>query len=101
MKVPFTKVLKQENESTRSIESVVWQRKYFVEKSQDHPCTEKSCCHLSCLDCNVCSHIFRCQCTDYRIKGKNCKHIQLLSRYMLQSEENNEGEHREESVEVK
>ena len=72
-----------------------------MEKSQDHPCTEKSSCRLSCLDCNVCSHMFRCQCVDYLIKGNICKHIHLLSRYMLQSVENNEGQHREESAEVR
>ena len=51
MNVPFTKVLKQNIESTWTIESVVGKREYFVEKSQDHPSTEKSSCRLSCLDC--------------------------------------------------
>ena len=108
MNVPFAKVLKQQNERTWIIESAVGKRiikhiisEYFVEKSQDHPCTEKCSCRLSCLDYNVCSRMFRCQCADYLIKCNICKYIHLLSRYMLQSEENNEGQHREESAEVR
>ena len=101
MNVPFTKVLRQQNERTWKIESVVGKREYFVEKNQDHPCIEKSSCRLSCINCNVCSHMFRCQCTDYLVKGNICKHIHLLSPYMLQSEENNEGQHSEESAEIK
>ena len=57
--VSFTKVLRQQNESTWIIESVVRKREYFVEKNQDHPCTEKNSCRLSCLNCNVCPHMFR------------------------------------------
>ena len=101
MNVPFTKVLKQQNEGTWIIESAVGKREYFAEKSQDHPCTEKCSCRLSCLDCNVCPRMFRFQCADYLIKGNIYKHIHLLSRYMLQSEENNEGQHREESAEIR
>ena len=41
MNVPFTKVLRQQNESTWIIESVAGQREYFLKKSQDHSCTEK------------------------------------------------------------
>ena len=99
--VPFTKVLRQQNESTWIIESVVGKREYFVEKNQDYPCTEKNSCRLSCINCNICSHMFRCQCADYLVKGNICKHIYLLPRYMLQSGENNEGQHREESAEIK
>ena len=37
MKVPFKKVLRQQNEGTWMIEPVVGKREYFIEKSQDHP----------------------------------------------------------------
>ena len=101
MNVPFTNVLKQQNEWTWVIESAVGKHEHVVEESQNHPRTEKSSCRLSCLDCNVCSHMFRCQCVDYLKKGNICKHIHLLSCYMLQSEENNEGQHTEESAHVR
>ena len=45
--------------------------------------------------------MFRCQCADYLVNGNICEDIYLLSRYMLQSEENNKGQHREESAEIK
>ena len=45
--------------------------------------------------------MFRCQYADYLIKGNICKYIQLLSRYILQSEENNERQHRKESTEIR
>ena len=47
MNVPFTKVLRQQNESTWIIESVVGKREHFVEKSQYHPSTENvlAACH--------------------------------------------------------
>ena len=45
--------------------------------------------------------MFRCQCADYLMKGNICKHIHLLSRYTLQSEENNKGQYREESADVR
>lgn len=64
------------------IESVAGKREYFVEKSQDKPCTEKKGCRFLCLVCNVCSHIFSCQSTDYLIKVNISKHIHLLSRYI-------------------
>ena len=60
MNVPLTKVLRQQNESTWIIEPVVGKREYFVEKNQNHPCTEKSSCRLLCLNCNAYSHVFRC-----------------------------------------
>ena len=45
--------------------------------------------------------MFRCQCADYLVKGNICTHIHALSRYMLQSEENNEGQYRQEGAEVR
>ena len=45
--------------------------------------------------------MLRCQCADYLLKGNICKHIYLLFRYILQSEENNEGQHREGSAKVR
>ena len=45
--------------------------------------------------------MFRCQCAAYLIKGNICKHIPLLARYMLQSKENSEGQHRQQSAEIR
>ena len=45
--------------------------------------------------------MFRCQCADYLVKGNICKHIHLLACYMLQSKENNEGQRRKQSAEIR
>ena len=46
--VPLTKVLRQQNDSTWMIESVVGKRECFVEKNQGDPCPEKTLapCHV-------------------------------------------------------
>ena len=51
--------------------------------------TNKECphnCSLKRADCNICVHIYYCDCPDALIKGTICKHIRLVARYRSEVE---------------
>ncbi|KAL4082867.1 hypothetical protein QTP88_029521 [Uroleucon formosanum] len=49
---------------------------YDVSKVQDICDTDN--CKLKCRLCNICTHIFICECPDFIIRSNICKHIHLI-----------------------
>ena len=56
---------------------------------QRESCTDASC-SLRCQRCNICVHIFLCNCPDSLIRSTICKHVHLLQTVLAteQSKEN-------------
>ena len=44
-------------------------------------CPQK--CSMLCPECNICIHMFTCNCADALIRTTICKHIHLVARYTL------------------
>ena len=38
-------------------------------------------CSIRCPECNICVHMFSCNCADSLIKSSICKHIHLVARF--------------------
>ncbi|XP_041456018.1 uncharacterized protein LOC121408572 [Lytechinus variegatus] len=72
------------SDSRWSVQSSDGQHYYLVEK------VAASCspiCQLACKACGVCVHGFSCSCIDGVVRGTLCKHVHLVCRSLLSSEE--------------
>ena len=78
-KLSFGKI-SEAPENTYIIESEDGARKYRV-KRMLNKCVSSNC-KMICRECNTCTHLYSCTCTDYLLKGNICKHIHLLHRYI-------------------
>lgn len=66
-------------ENVLSIKSSDGKNVYEVQRVQDQ-CPEHPACRLSCQECNICVHLYVCNCPDSLILHTICKHIHLVQR---------------------
>ena len=62
------------------------QQKYFVTHETE---TFPHQCYLRCNDCQICIHMFSCNCADSLIHNTICKHIHLVARQLFLKFKNN------------
>lgn len=60
---------------------------YKVSKLLD-ACNERQNCQLKCQECNICVHMYVCNCPDSLIATTICKHIHLVCRSSTSQDEN-------------
>ncbi len=51
----------------------------------NNKCSEKMC-EMLCAECQICTHMFSCNCTDYLVLSTMCKHIHLVQRSLVSLE---------------
>lgn len=89
-----SKSTKLSTDSVVGVEKGKWQvksedgkRSYNIMK-QCESCTDASCI-LRCQRCNICVHMFLCNCPDSLIQGTICKHVHLLQTVLKQENKEN------------
>ena len=53
---------------------------YEVSRVNDR-CPENMC-NMVCSECQICTHVFACNCSDYLVLSTMCKHIHLVQRFI-------------------
>ena len=41
-------------------------------------------CNMKCSECEICVHMYMCNCTDFLILSTMCKHIHLVQRSLAE-----------------
>ena len=77
LKLCKTQVSETDHPLTWKVQSTDGKNSYSVTLVQD-TCPEN--CLLCCPECNICVHMFMCNCADALIRTTICKHIHLVSR---------------------
>lgn len=49
---------------------------------------ESHCCLLTCKQCKICIHDFKCSCLQYRASHKLCKHVHLVNIHVMKYMQN-------------
>ena len=73
------------NNNTWSVQSSTDSNQSYTVEREAHECDSK--CALRCQECNVCVHMYSCNCSDALIHHTICKHIHLVASSNHQSEE--------------
>ncbi len=75
MKLPLHLVQKTDEFLTWEVKSADGNNSYHVVQQNDI-CPYN--CYVKCTDCNVCIHMYSCDCPDSLIRATICKHVHLL-----------------------
>ena len=73
------------NDNTWSVQSSTDSNQWYTVERDAHECDSK--CALRCQECNVCVHMYSCNCSDALIHHTICKHIHLVASSNHHSEE--------------
>ena len=86
LKLSYAQVSETEQPSTWEVQSCDGKNKYFV--SLVHITCPHNC-SISCAECNICVHMFMCNCADASIRTTICKHIHLVARFSSENSNSN------------
>ena len=78
LRMPFTKMQNTGDATKFIIQSEDGNRNYDVGKVAGK-CSSTNC-RMTCVECNICSHQYTCNCTDFLLRSNICKHIHFLHR---------------------
>lgn len=76
IKSPDIKIERMSSTSWRIDSTTERKLTYNVSKVQEICNVEN--CKLKCLICDICTHIFTCECPDFIIRSNICKHIHII-----------------------
>ena len=80
LKLSFAQISPGDKLSTWSVTSSDEKQKCYYITLENRACPHK--CALCCSNCNICVHIYMCDCADALIRATICKHIHLVARYL-------------------
>lgn len=89
--------VKAEDSNTWTVLGEDGRSSYKVSKLLD-AYNEQQNCQLKCRGCNICVHMYVCNCPDSLIATTICKHIHLVCRYSTCQDENYAGQWSEDGT---
>lgn len=89
--------VKAEDSNTWTVLGEDRRSSYKVSKLLD-ACNGQQNCQLNCQECNICVHMYVCNCPDSLIATTICKHIHLVCRYSTCQDDNYAGQWSEDGT---
>ena len=81
LKLSFESVNATEEYLTWCVNAADGNKYHIVQQNTTCPYS----CHIRCTDCNVCIHMYSCNCQDSLIRATICKHVHLVVRSQTSS----------------